>query len=144
MTELVINNEAFRAAATIKTYSADIDETAKHIKTQEEMADEIRTKMTAYHEVERLEDELKTAREKLKVDLIRNSNYNDLLEEIGQSKETLKSQKSILSDHIVAYYALTQERQVQTEANGDARQLIVTGKLGKVEKYQTSLFSKGE
>ena len=46
------------------------------------------------------------------------------------------SKKQILSDHIVAYYGLTQERQLEIGEEGEAINLILTGKLGKTEKYQ--------
>jgi hypothetical protein len=126
--------------STIKTYELDIEQTKEQVKTiTEQIKDELES-MPSYHAVQEAEAALADAKTRLKQELLGNADYNDMLETKGQLGDQLRDQKDILSEHIIAYYGLTQERQLQIEDDGDARELILKGSLGKKQKYQTSLF----
>jgi hypothetical protein len=124
----------------IREYEHDIKAKEQRIKTlNEDLAEKVENTEAA-DKVGKLKDQLKIAQEDLVAELKRNPEVNDLLEEIGAEKEVLKGLKFSLSNHLVAYSLLTQERQVEMDGEGHARDVILTAKLGKEEKnYQTSL-----
>lgn len=126
---------------TIRTYSFDIDSFKQRLTTLKEELQEIIEATSEYEEVVRLDAEFKAAKENLKRVLTGKQEYVDLLENIAEEKEAKKGAESILSDYLVAYFAQTGERQVELNAK-DAREVIVSGKLGKQQKFQTSLFKK--
>lgn len=130
--------------STIKAYELDIEQANEQIKTTNEMIAEELESMAEYQAVEKAQETLKAAKAALKQALLGNAEYNNLLEEKGQLQDKVKDAKEILSDYVVAYFAETKERQLQVETNGDARELIVTGKLGKKQKYQTSIFNASD
>lgn len=114
------------------------------IKALNERALEIIEGHNAYNEMVDAERVYKTAKEKLRIALLSDGDYNDVMENIADEKLTLKDQKDMLSLHVVEYYTTTHERQVEIDDSGDARELVVTGKLGARGKYQTNLFGKSE
>lgn len=141
---LKINDETSAALETIRAYARDIDETKANIKSMREQAKEIKEGKGAFAEVERLSEELKAAKEKLRVSLLSDGDYNDLLENIGQETEKLRDQEDILSSHIAFYWKSTDERQVpMNDQTGDARDIVIKAKLGAEGKYQTSLLAGG-
>lgn len=126
----------------IRENEKDIQLKEQRIKTLKEDLDEKIDNTEAGDRVGKLKDQLKIAQEDLMSELKRNSEVNDLMEEIGAEKDTLKGIKFTLSNNLVAYFAQTQERQVQMDDEGHARDLIMSAKLGKEEKhYQESIFS---
>lgn len=124
---------------TIREYAADIDKTKQDIKTLNEAASEQVESETAYNEVAELTEQLAAAKERLKSSLMSNHVYNDVMEKLAECKNKLADQEDILSLHIVEYYAGTHERQIEMNAEGDAREILVKGKLGKRGKFQTRL-----
>lgn len=126
---------------TIRLYEKDIDATKHKIDTiNEQLRDELEA-MQEYIAVRDAQEVLDEAKAKLKLALLDDASYNNLLEEKGQLNEKMRDMKEILSDHLVAYFAQTNERQIEISDNGDARSVIITGKLGKRQKYQTSLLA---
>lgn len=127
----------------IREYEKDIRVKENRIKELNEDLKEKIENTEAGERVGQLKDQLKIAQEELIAELKRNGEVNDLMEEIGAEKDTLKGMKMTLSDHLVAYSLMTQERQVQMDEEGHARDVILSAKLGREEKqYQTSIFSK--
>jgi uncharacterized protein (DUF3084 family) len=118
--------------------------TAKgRVKTQKEAVDDIISGHTAYNEATKAKQEYEYAKKKLELALQSDQEYNDAMEALAEEKQQLKDDRDILSLHLVEYYTTTHERQIEIgESNGDAREVIVTGKLGAKSKYQTQLFSK--
>lgn len=115
--------------------------TKGRIKTQQEVVDDIKAGHTAYSEMIKAKQLYETAREKLRVALLSDRDYNDAMENLAEEKVQLNEDKEVLSLHIVEYYTRTHERQVEIgDKPGDARELVVTGKLGARGKYQTNLF----
>lgn len=130
---------------SIRTIAKAVDSTESKIKTLREQAKEIVEAMPQYAAVEESTIALKAAREKLKLALMNNSSYNNLLEKIAQEAETLDDDKDVLSDYLIEYYAETHEKQVEINTiNGDARPIDIKAKLGKEkQKYQTHMFGSG-
>lgn len=126
----------------IRENEKDIKAKEQRIKTlNEDLAEKVEN-TEAGERVGKLKDQLKIAQEDLVSELKRNPEVNDLMEEIGAEKEVLKGIKFALSNNLIAYFAQTNERQVQMDDEGHARDMILSAKLGKEEKqYQESLFS---
>lgn len=132
-----------------KQLMQDIREREKEISTKKDRIKVLKEDLTekidntdSGERVGKLRDQLKIAQEDLVAELKRNPEVNDLMEEIAAEKDTLKGMQMALSDDLVAYFAQTQERQVQMDEQGHARDVLLSAKLGKEEKqYQESLFS---
>lgn len=128
----------------IRENEKEITAKQQKIKTLNEDLKEKVENTEAGDRVGKLKDQLKVAQEDLMSELKRNPEVNDLMEEIGAERQTISGLQFALSNNLVAYYSLTQERQVQMDEEGHARDVILTAKLGKEEKqYQESLFSPG-
>ena len=127
----------------IREMDQSIKAKEQKIKTLNEDLKEKIDNTDAGEKVGRLRDQLKIAQEELIAELKRNGEVNDLMEEIGAEKDTLKGMKMTMSDHLVAYFAQTQDRQVQMDEEGHARDVMLSAKLSKEEKqYQESLFNQ--
>ncbi len=130
----------------------DIRERTKDIEVKEarikQLNEDLKEKVEnteAGERVGKLRDQLKIAQEDLVSELKRDGAVNDLMEEIGAEKDTLKGMKMALSDDLIAYFATTKERQVEMDSEGHARDIMMTAKLSKDEKnYQTSLITAEE
>lgn len=127
------------AIDTIRTYQRDIIATQISIKNLNQQIEDEVSSTSGYDDVRDAKLKLAEAEGRFKRNLAANTDYNNLLEERGQLSQKLKDQKEILSDHIVFLYKTTDERQVEVSDDGDAREIIVTGKLGKRGKYQQAL-----
>lgn len=127
----------------ILEYSRDIEATKRRIETLNESVREEIEECPEFTEVQESAEKLKAAKERLRLALQSNARYNNMLEKLGELKDTKKDQEEILSDHIVAYYAMTRERQIQVADDGDAQDLVLKGRLGAHRKYQTNLFAGG-
>ena len=128
----------------IRITAKDIDQKSANLKNINEQIQALIVDMPEYKEVEELEESLAEARKKLKIALENRRGYTDLTESAGRLKEELKDDKEILSSHVVEYYASTKEHMVEMdESNGDAREVVVIGKLGKSGKLQTNIFTHG-
>jgi predicted nucleic acid-binding Zn-ribbon protein len=124
----------------IRTYEHDVRTSESRLKQLKEDLTERIDGTAEAEEVGRLKDQLKIAQENMKQVLRRNPEVNDLMEEIGAEAEVLKGAKFALSNHLVAYSMLTQERQVEMDDEGHSRDVLLSAKLSKDEKnYQTSL-----
>lgn len=127
---------------TIRNSSADIEALKSQIKTKKEMVDDHVHQKPEWLEYESKKEETAIAKAKLDAALARDADYNNSMTQLAELKDTVKDKQDTLSTFIVGYHAETKETQVELGANGDARQLIIKGRLGKKQKYQTSLFSK--
>lgn len=128
-------------AQEIKAQEAEIEKTKKDIKTRKELIETHIEGLPTWLELESSKEEVKRLTAKFKQELGSDSEYNNQLEDLGQLKDRLKDQNETLSMMIVGYYLDTKEQQLETDSNGNARELVITGKLGKKAKYQTSLFA---
>lgn len=125
----------------IKDKERDIDATQQQIATRKEMIEELVEQKQEWLDVETAKEELEHARQRLAQVLATDRDYNDQLEDLGQLKDKLKSEKELLSDLIVGYALETKERQIELNNQGDARELVIKGRLGKKAKYQTNMFA---
>lgn len=128
----------------IKSQEYLILKTKEEIKTRKELIAESTETRQAWLDLESAKSEVVRLREKLSQELLGDGDYNNQLEDLGQLKEKFKDQKETMSMLIVSYYVDTQEQQLETDSNGDAREILIAGKLGKKAKYQTSIFTKKE
>lgn len=125
---------------TIREYTEDIEATEQKVKTlREQVADHVQS-FAEYDEVKEAKAVLAEAQTKLRHALLADKEYNAMAENLADERAKLNDAKQIRSDYLVAYFAQTKERQVPL-TNRVARKLIVSGKLGKEETYQPSLFS---
>lgn len=138
-----ILNESDQGQITdnIRDLDMDIFITKGRIKVLNERIEEIKVEHTSYNEMIKAKQAYEKARENFRLTMLSDSDYNDTMENVATEKQKLADQKDMLSLHIVEYYTKTKERQVEIGDDGDARDLIVTGKLGARGKYQTNLFS---
>lgn len=129
---------------TIRMYAKDVDSKSAQVKVLQEEIDEAIEGANAYSEVTDLETKLYAAKQKLKIELQRTPTYVNACERMADLKEELKDSKGILSDYLVEHFVRTHERQVEINTiNGDAREVVIKGRLGKKKKLQTSLFGSG-
>lgn len=119
----------------------DIEATKEQIATRRELIEEHIQNKPSWLEVETAKEELARVKAKLAAELGNDGEYNNMLEDLGQLKEKMKSQKETLSDLVVGYRIETGEHQVEINNVGDARELVIKGSLGKKAKYQTNLFA---
>jgi DNA repair exonuclease SbcCD ATPase subunit len=131
-----------RLVDNVRTFDRDIHKFETNIKRLKEMATEAVEKLPEHDEVERLKEELKVAREALKQATLHLPGYNDLMQQIADEKDSLKDAKLNLSDFLLGYFHETGERQIELEPK-DAREVILKGKLGKSQAFQTNLFRQG-
>lgn len=124
---------------TIRTYDRDIEITKNQIATLREIIQDKVKEKQEWIDLEEAREALQRARSALSTALLSDGEYNNRLEELAELRDKFKDQKQIQSDFIVAYYAETKEAQIELGANGDARSLVLSGKLGKKQKYQISL-----
>lgn len=137
------NEESTRLIENVRTFDHDIQKFESNIKTiKEQLKDDIE-KLPEHDEVEGLTDKLKTAKEALKQAMFRIPGYNDRMEQLADEKDALKSARLNMSDFLLGYYHETGERQIEL-ADKDAREVILKGKLGKSQAFQTNLFAGGK
>lgn len=127
---------------SIRRVSTDVDAREREVKHIKEQIKDIVESMPEFTAVDELTKELAEAKEKLRIALMAKANYNNLMERLGDEQNDLKDDRDVLSACVVDYYASTREHQIEIDSNGDAREVIVKGKLGKSEKYQPSLFGR--
>jgi hypothetical protein len=127
------------ALDTIRTYQQDINASQESLRNLKEQIDEEIETTAGYDEVQAAKQALDAAKTHFKQNLLSNATYNNLLEEKAQISQKMKDQKEILSDHIVYLFKTTDERQVEVGGDGDARDIVVKGKLGRKGKYQQAL-----
>ena len=127
----------------IRDYDQEIKKNEQKLKTLNEDLKEKIENTNAGETVAKLKDQLKIAQEDLIAELKRNPEVNNLMEEIGAVRQTINGIKFSLSNHLVAYFAQTQEHQVQMDDQGNSRDVILSAKLGKDEHlYQESIFNQ--
>lgn len=136
------DSEVAKTVDSIREVQREIEISKGRIKTANELITDKKQEMDEWLEVESLKEQLGEAKKKLGLALSNDPDHNNRLEASAQEKDKLAGLKNILSDHIIAYYGMTQERQVEMTETGDARTLILSGRLGKEEKFQTSLFGR--
>lgn len=123
-------------AHAIQRLDIEIGEEADKCKNLKEQVAQLREEMPEFKEVERLSDELADARIRLRVALERTSSYTTMKEQVAESDFKLKDLREILSHHLTRYWRETDENQILLPDGKNAKQIIVTGKLGKVDAYQ--------
>lgn len=91
-------------------------------------------------EVKRLRAELEAAQKRQAAVLSGDQEFNNLMDQKASINLGIKDTKEVLSTHVVAWHELTGENQVEyDEIMG--KEVIVTGRLGKLERYQTNIFT---
>ena len=126
----------------IRIHEEDIRQHSGALKELKEDLKELVDSIPEAIAVGRLKDQLAMAKEDMTNALKRNGEINDLMEDIAAQTEVVKSTKDQLSTLLVAYFGMTNEKQVQMDEQGHARDVILSAKLGKDEKsYQESIFN---
>ena len=122
-------------------YRQDIERTTSQFADiKEQMEDELES-MPEYTRWKELADQASNAKKQLDIPPRGSGEYNVLPEHRAQLLAERRDQQAILSNYVVSYAVETKESQLELEGNGDALPIILKGKLGKPEKYQTNLFS---
>lgn len=137
---LEVDSETLEMIARVRTFEADIKSFASRLKTLLEQKQEIVENTNEYDAVLKVQEALAEANDKLRTALSSKDGYNDLLESIGEEREALSSARRNLSDFLLGYFHKTGERQIEI-ANHKAREVILSGRLGKEKDYQTSIFA---
>lgn len=126
----------------VRLFDLDIRKFEHNAKVLKEQITERIESLPEYAAVESLKEQLKTAQEALKQAKLQAPGLNDLQQQLTDEKDALKSARLNMSDFLLGYFAETHERQIELEA-GDAREVILKGKLGKPKDFQVSIFSQG-
>lgn len=126
----------------IKIFDLDIQKFAHNAKVLKEQIAERIEALPEYAAVESLKEQLKTAQEALKQAKLRAPGLNDLVQKLADEKDAKKTAELNMSDFLLGYFAETRERQIELD-DGDAREVILKGKLGKATNFQTNLFAGG-
>jgi DNA repair exonuclease SbcCD ATPase subunit len=126
----------------IRAFDGDIRRFETSIKEKKERLQANIEALPEYAAVESLKEQAKTAQEALKRATERLAGYNDLMEDIAEDNEALKSARMNMSDFLLGYFKETGEKQIELSEE-DAREVILKGKLGKPTQYQTNLFTGG-
>ena|SRR5579883_2884340 len=126
----------------IRAFDGDIRRFETSIKEKKERLQANIEALPEYAAVESLKEQVKTAQEALKRATERLAGYNDLMEDIAEDNEALKSARMNMSDFLLGYFKETGEKQIELSEE-DAREVILKGKLGKPTQYQTSIFNQG-
>ena len=129
---------------TVREYAAEVEADKQKLKTMRERQTEIIESKNAFSDLEEAKEALAAAKQNLKSALLQDSEYNDLTENIADQKEKIKDSKEILSSYLLEHYRSTGEKQIELGDHGDAREVILIGKLGREQKYQTSMFVGGD
>jgi len=137
--EIEVNAKVLGWVEKVRTFMQDIESFKNRIATIKEQLVEMAENTNEFTEVQRCEEALAVARENLKRRLANMDGYNDLNEELADEKESLKTANQNLSDFLLGYFHETGERQIEISPK-DAREVLLTGKLGKAKKFQTNLF----
>lgn len=136
------NEEKKQLIKTVIGYRSDIERTAKALADIKEQIDAELRGMPEYDEWSRLNEQVAAAKKRLTVALLGNAEYNDLAEQRANLLADKRDQEDILSNYVVSYAVDTKESQLELNNEGDSLPIILKGKLGKPEKYQTNLFAK--
>lgn len=138
--EGMMPGEDSQGVDTIRQYADDLDQLKGKEKAAEGVLEDIEKGWPERQEVDRLEDELAKAKEQLKSRRHGSTQYLQQTEIVAKVKRDKAEAKEVLSTYLVWHYRKTGELQVlMDEGNGDARQVVVSARLGGKMKYQTSL-----
>ena len=91
-------------------------------------------------EVKRLKEELEQAKNRQAAALTSDPDFNELMDQKADLNREIKDTKEVLSSHVVAWKTSTGEDQVEYD-DVMGKEVIVSGKLGKLQRYQTNIFS---
>lgn len=136
-----VNDDTSRALEAIRALRKDVDDFDAHIKTQADMVKEMIETAPESSDIEELEVQLKEKKAQLKSRMMANAAYNDTMSNLADDREARKSALQHLSDALVIWYTLTGNHQIEID-DDEAREVIVSAKLGKEQPYQTSLLEK--
>lgn len=90
-----------------------------------------------------LQQQIETKKAQLNAKLSQDPDFSEMMNQKSGFNQQIADAKEILSTHVVAWKTLTGEDQVEyDEVMG--KEVIVTGRLGKLERYQTSLLTPPE
>lgn len=90
-----------------------------------------------------LKNQIETKKAQLNAKLSQDPDFAAYMDQKSGLNQQIADAKEILSTHVVAWKTLTGEDQVEyDEVMG--KEVIVTGRLGKLERYQTSILTPPE
>lgn len=90
-----------------------------------------------------LTNQLETKKAQLNAKLSQDPDFHEMMEQKSGINQQIADAKEILSSHVVLWKTSTGENQVEyDEVMG--KEVIVTGRLGKLQRYQTNIFSSEE
>ena len=125
----------------------DCDKDLERFKEQKsELAEEIEDHVGGYQEsrdITKLQEEVDALRKRLNAKLSQDPDFITLQEQKAALNLEIKDTKEILSTHVVAWKINTHEDQIEVGDNL-GKQIVVSGKLGKVGSYQTNMFSSSK
>lgn len=94
-------------------------------------------------DIKELQNQIETKKAQLNAKLSQDPDFSEMMNQKAGFNQQIADAKEILSTHVVAWKTLTGEDQVEyDEVMG--KEVIVTGRLGKLERYQTSLLTPPE
>lgn len=117
----------------LKAQKKDIDEElAEHVADYQESKD-----------IAELKNQIETKKAQLNAKLSQDPDFATMMDQKTGLNQQINDAKEVLSTYVVAWKTLTGEDQVEyDEVMG--KEVIVTGRLGKLERYQTNMFTPAE
>jgi hypothetical protein len=114
--------------------------------SKKELDKDISEHVAGYQESKDLKDlaqQIETKKAQLNAKLSQDPDFSVMMDQKAGINQQIADAKEILSTHVVAWKTLTGEDQVEyDEVMG--KEVIVTGRLGKLERYQTNMFTPPE
>jgi len=90
-----------------------------------------------------LKNQIETKKAQLNAKLSQDPDFSEMMNQKAGFNQQIADAKEVLSTYVVAWKTLTGEDQVEyDEVMG--KEVIVTGRLGKLERYQTSILTPPE
>lgn len=113
---------------------------------KKELDKDISEHVAGYQESKDIRDltnQIETKKAQLNAKLSQDPDFHQMMEQKAGINQQIGDAKEILSSHVVLWKTSTGEDQVEyDEVMG--KEVIVTGRLGKLQRYQTNIFSSEE
>jgi len=114
--------------------------------TKKELDKDLTEHVASYQEskdIKELKNQIELKKAQLNAKLSQDPDFAEMMSTKTNLNQQIADAKEILSSHVVAWKTMTGEDQVEyDEVMG--KEVIVTGRLGKLERYQTNIFTPEE
>lgn len=115
-------------------------------KEAKELDKDLSSHVAAYQEskdIAELQTQIESKKNQLNAKLSQDADFGAMMDQKSDLTRQIKDAREVLSTYVVAWKTLTGEDQVEYDETM-GKEVIVTGRLGKLERYQTNMFTPPE